>query len=60
MRRLSWYIGFLPLLSGCGRSDPDPPGDPAQSAAGLLDMRLKSAEACRRAILGLPLRNVVN
>jgi C-terminal binding protein len=30
------------------------------SEAGLLDMRLKSAEACRRAILGLPLRNVVN
>jgi D-3-phosphoglycerate dehydrogenase/C-terminal binding protein len=30
------------------------------SVAGLLDMRLKAAEACRRAILGLPLRNVVN
>lgn len=30
------------------------------SEAGLLDMRLKGAEACRRAILGLPLRNVVN
>ena len=30
------------------------------SEAGLLDMRLKAAEACRRAILGLPLRNVVN
>jgi len=27
---------------------------------GLLDMRSKGAEACRRAILGLPLRNVVN
>jgi D-3-phosphoglycerate dehydrogenase/C-terminal binding protein len=30
------------------------------SEAGLLDMRLKGAEACRRAILGLPLRNIVN
>jgi D-3-phosphoglycerate dehydrogenase/C-terminal binding protein len=30
------------------------------SEAGLLDMRRKGAEACRRAILGLPLRNVVN
>jgi len=30
------------------------------SEQGLLDMRLKSAEACRRAVLGLPLRNVVN
>ena len=30
------------------------------SEAGLLDMRLKAADACRRAILGLPLRNVVN
>lgn len=30
------------------------------SEQGLLDMRLKSAEACRRALLGLPLRNVVN
>jgi C-terminal binding protein len=27
---------------------------------GLLDMRLKGAQACRRALLGLPLRNVVN
>jgi D-3-phosphoglycerate dehydrogenase/C-terminal binding protein len=30
------------------------------SEEGLLDMRLKSAEACRRALLGMPLRNVVN
>jgi C-terminal binding protein len=30
------------------------------SEQGLLDMRLKGAEACRRALLGLPLRNVVN
>ncbi len=30
------------------------------SEQGLLDMRLKSAEACRRALLGLPLRNVIN
>jgi len=30
------------------------------SEAGLMDMRLKSAEACRRAVLGLPLRNIVN
>jgi D-3-phosphoglycerate dehydrogenase/C-terminal binding protein len=30
------------------------------SDEGLLDMRLKGAEACRRAVLGLPLRNVVN
>ncbi|MCR4411052.1 MAG: C-terminal binding protein [Thermoguttaceae bacterium] len=30
------------------------------SEEGLLDMRLKGAEACRRAILGLPLRNIVN
>lgn len=30
------------------------------SEEGLRDMRLKGAEACRRAILGLPLRNVVN
>jgi C-terminal binding protein len=30
------------------------------SVEGLLDMRLKGAEACRRAVLGLPLRNVVN
>ncbi len=30
------------------------------SEAGLLDIRRKSAEACRRALLGLPLRNVVN
>ena len=27
---------------------------------GLLDMRLKGSEACRRALLGLPIRNVVN
>ena len=27
---------------------------------GLMEMRLKGAEACRRALLGLPLRNVVN
>ncbi len=30
------------------------------SEEGLRDMRVKGAEACRRAILGLPLRNVVN
>ncbi len=30
------------------------------SEEGLSDMRRKSAEACRRAILGLPLRNIVN
>jgi D-3-phosphoglycerate dehydrogenase/C-terminal binding protein len=30
------------------------------SVEGLLDMRLKGAEACRRAVLGLPLLNVVN
>ncbi len=30
------------------------------SEAGLLDMRVKGTEACRRALLGLPLRNVVN
>lgn len=30
------------------------------SEQGLMDMRLKGAEACRRALLGLPLRNVVN
>ena len=30
------------------------------SEEGLLDIRLKTAEACRRALLGLPLRNVVN
>lgn len=30
------------------------------SEEGLLDIRLKTAEACRRAVLGLPLRNVVN
>ncbi len=30
------------------------------SEEGLLDMRRKTAEACRRALLGLPLRNVVN
>ena len=27
---------------------------------GLLDMRVKGAQACRRALLGEPLRNVVN
>ena len=26
----------------------------------MLDMRLKGTESCRRALLGLPLRNVVN
>jgi D-3-phosphoglycerate dehydrogenase/C-terminal binding protein len=30
------------------------------SEEGLRDMRIKGAEACRRALLGLPLRNVVN
>ncbi len=30
------------------------------SEEGLLDMRVKSVDACRRALLGLPLRNVVN
>jgi D-3-phosphoglycerate dehydrogenase/C-terminal binding protein len=30
------------------------------SEEGSLDMRTKGAEACRRALLGLPLRNVVN
>ncbi|MBN2476721.1 MAG: C-terminal binding protein [Pirellulales bacterium] len=30
------------------------------SEAGLMDIRLKTAEACRRALVGLPLRNVVN
>ncbi len=30
------------------------------SVEGLLDMRTKGTEACRRALLGLPLRNVVN
>ena len=30
------------------------------SEEGLLDMRRKGAEACRRALLGMPLRNVVN
>ncbi|MDZ4821473.1 MAG: C-terminal binding protein [Planctomycetota bacterium] len=30
------------------------------SEEGFLDMRTKSADACRRALLGLPLRNVVN
>jgi D-3-phosphoglycerate dehydrogenase/C-terminal binding protein len=30
------------------------------SVEGLEDMRRKAAEACRRAILGLPIRNVVN
>ena len=30
------------------------------SVEGLRDMRVKGAEACRRALVGLPLRNVVN
>ena len=30
------------------------------SEEGLMDMRVKGAEACRRALVGLPLRNVVN
>jgi len=30
------------------------------SEEGLQDMRIKGSEACRRALLGLPLRNVVN
>jgi D-3-phosphoglycerate dehydrogenase/C-terminal binding protein len=30
------------------------------SVEGLLDMRTKGTDACRRAILGMPLRNVVN
>lgn len=30
------------------------------SEEGLLEMRMKGAEACRRALLGLPLRNIVN
>lgn len=30
------------------------------SVEGLLDMRTKGTEACRRALMGLPLRNVVN
>ncbi|HVX11651.1 MAG TPA: C-terminal binding protein [Pirellulales bacterium] len=30
------------------------------SEEGLLDMRIKGSEACRRALTGLPLRNVVN
>jgi len=30
------------------------------SEEGLIDMRLKGSDACRRALLGLPLRNVVN
>ena len=30
------------------------------SVEGLLDMRTKGTEACRRALLGLPLRNIVN
>jgi D-3-phosphoglycerate dehydrogenase/C-terminal binding protein len=30
------------------------------SEQGLMDIRTKTAEACRRAVLGLPLRNVVN
>ena len=30
------------------------------SVEGLMDMRTKGVDACRRALLGLPLRNVVN
>jgi C-terminal binding protein len=30
------------------------------SEQGLMDIRIKASEACRRAVLGLPLRNVVN
>lgn len=30
------------------------------SEQGLMDMRVKGSEACRRALMGLPLRNVVN
>ena len=30
------------------------------SEEGLMDMRVKGAEACRRALTGSPLRNVVN
>jgi C-terminal binding protein len=30
------------------------------SEEGLQDMRVKGTEACRRALMGLPLRNVVN
>ena len=30
------------------------------SEQGLMDMRIKGADACRRAVLGLPLRNIVN
>jgi D-3-phosphoglycerate dehydrogenase/C-terminal binding protein len=30
------------------------------SEEGLTDMRVKGSEACRRALLGMPLRNVVN
>jgi C-terminal binding protein len=30
------------------------------SVEGLLDMRTKGTDACRRVLLGLPLRNVVN
>jgi len=30
------------------------------SEEGLMDMRVKGADSCRRALLGLPLRNVVN
>jgi len=30
------------------------------SEQGLLDMRIKGAEACKRALLGLPIRNLVN
>jgi C-terminal binding protein len=30
------------------------------SEDGLRDMRVKGSQACRRALLGLPLRNVVN
>ena len=30
------------------------------SEEGMLEMRAKGSESCRRALLGLPLRNVVN
>jgi len=30
------------------------------SEEGLMDMRVKGTDACRRALLGQPLRNVVN
>ena len=30
------------------------------SVEGLRDMRVKAAEACRRVLMGLPVRNLVN